>query len=126
MKRYILTMVASMSLLFAPSAQAQKTIDEIAQMCQTLSNTIVSLAERQTKAVCQSRLYHGANLVEDAGHFILLNEKVYARLNINSAIEEIGMSELSGCKELTKLHFAKADAYEIRNEIDALTPPEVH
>ena len=119
MKQFLCTLLAMMAMCFTVATYA-KTNEEIAQMCETLSDTVNNLATQQTKEICISRLVYGANLIADAGHFILVDERMGARVNINSAIEEIGMSELSGCKELTKLHFAKADAYGIRNDIDAL------
>lgn len=119
MKRYLALFVALIPLLFTTSAYA-KTNEEIAQMCEALSSSIIGIAKVQTKEICISRLFQGASKVSDTSHYIMLDDREGAKSSINKAIEEIGMSELSGWSDLTSLHFAKASAYEIRNEIDAI------
>lgn len=110
------TLILTLSILsFSTSAHNLVDKDLLVKQCRDLSETIGLLVSSQGKKSCVEKLGSASVQIEDAGDFIINNDNVSARQELDSAIYSLQYAELNNCNRYMQISHSKFEAQRIKS-----------
>ncbi len=104
-----------LTVSFNTSADTDKEL--LIQRCRDLSESIISLVSSQGKKSCVEKLGTASLQIETAGEWIMNDNPVIAKQELDYAIFSLQYAELNNCNRYIQISHSKFEAQKIRNSL---------
>ncbi|RUR05288.1 hypothetical protein [Legionella sp. km772] len=102
-----------LTVSFNTNAQTDKNV--LMQRCRDLSENIISLVYSQGRSSCVEKLSSASMEVEAAGDWIMADNPLSAKQELEHAMFSLQYAELNSCNRYIQISHAKLEAQKIRN-----------
>lgn len=102
-----------LTVSFNTSAHTDKEL--LIQRCRDLSEDIISIVYSQGRTACVEKLSSASMQVDSAGEWILADEPLSAKQELEYAMLSLQYAELNSCSRYIQISHAKLEAQKIRN-----------